>query len=360
MKRIFFQSNQLSVRGTEIALYDYAHYNREILGNESIVVYREDSPANNLAVIDKFKKEFPVFAYRDFSEVDTLIERERADLFYTIKAGLRDGVFSQVAPTMVHAVFPVTPDTFHGSSYAFVSDWLSMYCSNRKIPAVPHIATLPDIDEDMREKLGIPVNAMVFGCHGGADSLDIDFAKKTVVKALGLRSDLYFLFLNITPFCQHERAIFLPGTADVVEKVRFINSCDAMLHARKRGETFGLACAEFSIRNKPVLTYARSGERNHIDVLAEKAFLYAGPRGLLRLLLDLRKEDFRDRDWDCYSRRFSPEKVMQRFQEVFIDTALARGVQKDIGVDLDWVDRLAIRARRLDMRRQKLLRLFPA
>ena len=37
MKKIAFHSNQLSLRGTEIALYAYAKYNEEILGNKSVI-----------------------------------------------------------------------------------------------------------------------------------------------------------------------------------------------------------------------------------------------------------------------------------------------------------------------------------
>ena len=57
-------------------------------------------------------------------------------------------------------------------------------------------------------------------------------------------------------------------------KVEFINTCDAMLHARYIGESFGLSCAEFSVRNKPIITYEKSPERNHIDTLGEKGIYY--------------------------------------------------------------------------------------
>ena len=33
MKSVAFHSNQLGIRGTEVALYDYARYNEEISGN---------------------------------------------------------------------------------------------------------------------------------------------------------------------------------------------------------------------------------------------------------------------------------------------------------------------------------------
>ena len=38
------------------------------------------------------------------------------------------------------------------------------------------------------------------------------------------------------------------------EKSRFLYACDAMIHARADGETFGMAVAEFSVHNRPVLT----------------------------------------------------------------------------------------------------------
>ncbi len=38
MKSVAFHSNQLGIRGTEVALYDYARYNEEILGNKSYII----------------------------------------------------------------------------------------------------------------------------------------------------------------------------------------------------------------------------------------------------------------------------------------------------------------------------------
>ena len=30
--------------------------------------------------------------------------------------------------------------------------------------------------------------------------------------------DIFFIFMNITPFAKHERLLFLPGSADLVQK----------------------------------------------------------------------------------------------------------------------------------------------
>ena len=58
--------------------------------------------------------------------------------------------------------------------------------------------------------------------------------------------------------------------------MRFFATCDAMLHAREEGETFGMAVAEFSLRNKPVITYNGSGQYDnaHVRMLGSKALLY--------------------------------------------------------------------------------------
>lgn len=355
MAKLIFQTTQLSVRGTEIALYDYARYNEELLGNESVVLFNETSPLNNPDVIRKFEARFPIVAYRTPDEIDRVVAGQNADLLYFIKLDRNNFRLSPSLPTMVHEVFPVTPAMFHGSAYAFVSGWLSRTFSNGRVPSVPHIVSLPEVEGDLRAELGIPADATVFACYGGRECFDIGFARQVVQEVAGQRPDVWFLFMNIDAFASHPRIRFLPGTADVTRKVMFINSSDAMLHARSRGETFGLAIAEFSLRNKPVLTYALSGERNHIDVLGNRGLLYSGPRGLRAQLLGFDRDQAAGRDWDCYSRDFSPAAVMPRFDEHFIRKALANGVG-----DADWSlgagDRLAVAGNRLRIRGIKSLR----
>jgi len=54
---------------------------------------------------------------------------------------------------------------------------------------------------------------------------------------------------------------------DQGEKARFFATCDIMLHARLHGETFGLAVGEFAVLGKPVITFAGSRERAHLEML---------------------------------------------------------------------------------------------
>jgi hypothetical protein len=356
--RIVFQTNQLSIRGTEIALYDYAQYNQEILGNTSVIAFNATSHENNAEVVAKFEKKFDLYPYDHIRDLDLIIKTSQADLLYRLRIGSGPQILAQSVPTMVHEVFPVSPKEIHGASCAFVSDWLAQIYSNEKIPSVPHMIDLPDIHQNLRDDLRIPAEATVFGCHGGSGSFDIPFAKDCVRHVLEHRKDIYFIFLNITAFITHPRAIFLPASADLVYKVMFINACDAMLHARRRGESFGLACGEFSARNKPVITYALSGERNHIDTLGTRARLYLGPRTLMAQLLNFNRLDSEKMDWDAYSERFSPKNVMSLFNKHLVDVALSDSNLTARPFSLSLHDSAICWANRAKIRGIKSTRLF--
>ncbi|QHE87333.1 hypothetical protein [Hydrogenophaga sp. BPS33] len=349
-KTIAFHSNQLSIRGTEVALYDYALHNEAVLGHRSVIVYNTTSPHNDAAALAKFQARFPVAGYRDRSELDPLLAQHGAGLLYTIKAGKDDGLWSRTVPTMVHAVFPTNPSQAHGASYAFISEWLSRHCSNDKIPCVPHIVDLPDVDGDLRAELGIPAEAKVLGCYGGAHSFDVPSAIEAVRQVLDRTADTWFVFLNIARFVDHPRALFLPGSSDMNTKTRFINTCDAMLHARLQGESFGLACGEFSIRNKPVLTYARSKHRHHIDVLGDAAFLYTDAASLVQIIEKLDPVALQQRSWDRYSARYNPEVVMDLFDQHLIQPALRNPGRAKPQLDLRWGDRISYYRLKLRMR----------
>jgi hypothetical protein len=60
---IAFHSNQLSATGTEVALFDYAHYNETLLGKRSVVMYHRNNPNNHPEALAKFANRFEVVAY---------------------------------------------------------------------------------------------------------------------------------------------------------------------------------------------------------------------------------------------------------------------------------------------------------
>lgn len=322
MKTIAFYANQLCLRGTEIALYTYADYNERILGNKSYIC---SQPASNLDSLDKFKARFDV-NLSWFSDQRHFLMDKKVDYLYVIKAGNNDGVCMDMPPTLVHAV--LTNKDFHGHKYAYVSDWLCKHMGyDVEKHSVPHIVEpLPPPTYSLREKLGISNNKRVFGCYGGSTEFNIYFVQELICRVAAENPDIVFLFMNIEDFrhrwynvepTTHNNIIFLPGTWNMHEKSAFVNACDAMIHARSGGETFGLAVSEFATANKPVITFSDSGERSHIELLGERGIYYNHPDTLRDIFTNLPnyiKYDDYYKSYECCT----PEIIMEKFKKVFL------------------------------------------
>jgi glycosyltransferase involved in cell wall biosynthesis len=319
LKNIIFHIEQLGFRGVEVATYDYALYNEEILGNKSIIL----SVANSdLKAYDKFKNKFEVILYEDFNQVTKLVDKLNVDVVYYQKAGIHDGKLVSNAKNVVHSVFQLHQP--HGEVYAYISKWLSNKMSNGNLPYVPYIVDILkyDHDQNYRDFFNIPKSATVFGYYGGSDSFNIDFVKKAVIEVAKKRKDIYFLFMNSDNFGETlDNVIFLEGTTDFDKKIGFINTCDACLHARNGGESFGLTVAEFSSKNKPVITTSYCtvalNDLAHLDMLGDKAILYNSYDDLVQILTNFKDIKKIKDDWNCYN-IYNPQSVMQQFKNVFL------------------------------------------
>ena len=312
--KVAFHSNHLSELGSEVAMFDYAYYNQTLLGNESVIVTKRTVKNNNEKIIEKFKKYFEILFYDNFSEVEKMLDENNVDVFYAIKSGEYDGIISKGRKTVIHAVFKAFQP--HGKVYAYVSEWLSKQMNFGLNPWVPHMINLPEENGNLRDILSIPKDKIVFGRYGGYDTFDVPFVYNTIKRILDTRNDIYFLFANTHKFYEHPNIIYLDIISDMQEKVKFINTCDAMLHARNRGETFGIACGEFSIKNKPIFTYGLSPEKNHLEILKDKAIIYNSDQGLYNKINNFSPSP--EKNWDAYSQNFNSTAVMQKFKTVFL------------------------------------------
>ena len=172
-KKIGFDAGVMSLRGTHIAIFDYALQNQRILGNESIIFYDRRSEQIQPSVFQKFQQEFRLIPYEQFDDVHSMAELRLIEAMYLIKSGERDDYMLPGIPNLMHAVFPQKIQEMHGDIYAYVSKWLSDECSNGKIPYVPHMIDLSVVGKSMRGQLRIPEHATIFGCYGGSDSFNI-------------------------------------------------------------------------------------------------------------------------------------------------------------------------------------------
>lgn len=310
MKTIAFLSNKLTFRGTEVAIYDYAHYNETLLGNKSIIITRDYNKIKNeydvdIQGYDKFKQRFDVFYYSSQGDIDKIVLDLKVTHLFIIKSGGIDGLYSNHCINIIQCVFDISQP--HGQVYTPIGETINQHFG-KNYPVTPHIVTIPECQENLREALSIPENAIVFGRYGGKELFDIRFVHEAIKSLLHTRDDVYFLFMNTHSFYQHKNIIHLPGNADMKFKRRFINTCDALLHARDRGETFGLTCGEFSICKKPVITYGGSVEREHLLILKDKAVVY-NTRNEIDSILQTFTKDKYDVNENGYM-FYTPENVM--------------------------------------------------
>ena len=314
---VVFLSNKLTLRGTEIAIYDYADYNEKILGNKSIIITRDYEKIKHeydvdIQVYNKFKNRFNVFYYANQEDIDNIVSQNHVSHIFIEKAGnFDDGLISNRCKNIIHCVF--TTSQPHGQIYTPIGQTINNL-QGTNFPVMPYMVTLPNCDENLRTKLNIPPDAVVFGRYGGKESFDISFVYDVIKKILKVRNDFYFLFMNTNEFYQHKNIIYLPGNSDMIYKRKIINTCDALLHARNRGETFGLTCGEFSICEKPVITYGLSKENEHILILKDKAIIYNSPFDLYNILNTFTKNKY-DVSNNGYM-FYTPENVMNIFKKV--------------------------------------------
>jgi hypothetical protein len=317
-----FHSKQLTARGTEVALFDYALAAKNLLGHEVRVFVPAQAEKVIPAVKRRLEEDFEVVLYARPSSIS-------CDALYVIKRG-RPGRVTEAIPELNHAFEYASHP--HGHRFAAVSAWVARTARHhvrmprgrvlhvpklKKPPVVPHIVALPDVDEDLREQLGIPQEAVVFGRHGGEGTFNIHFVRDAVRAVVEERPDVWFVFLNTDGFCEHSRIVHLPRTADRAEIRRFVNTCDYTIHAHEHGETFGLAVAESALSGVPVLTYLDSPRKAHLDLLPNGLLLgYSSYDGVLHYLRTLPRRTAPVAS--DIGERYGVEPVMARFRDVFL------------------------------------------
>ena len=175
-------------------------------------------------------------------------------------------------------------------------------------------------NDNLRKKLDIPLSSIVFGRYGGFNQFDISYVHDAIIDHVNKNLNTYFLFANTNVFYKHPQIIYLNTIYDNEEKVKFINTCDAMIHARSDGETFGLSIAEFSIKNKPIITTFSSLPNSdaHINMLGDCAIIYKNKNDLLHIFENIKNIIDSKNDWNAF-KDYTPENVMKKFMEIFIN-----------------------------------------
>lgn len=327
MKTILFLIEDFKERGVEVAAYDYAHYNELILQNKSYIITYGDKRRIELGYSkivyseQKFINRFNQIIYFNTPEdLKNIILTYSADYLYVLTHGQphshvvfkSDEIYGK-CKFIKHCVFDTR---FFENEYTIsISNCLNEKF-NTKLPVIPHMISIPNVNDNLREVLNIPPDAIVFGRYGGYDEFNIAFTHQVIYEILKTHN-YYFIFMNTKVFYEHPNIKYLDITTDLYYKSKFINTCNCMIHGRQMGETFGLSIGEFSTLNKPVITIG-CGDTEHIKILKEKAIIYNSFDELYNIFINIKNIINSRSDWNAY-KDYTPENVMKLFNNIIID-----------------------------------------
>jgi hypothetical protein len=324
--KVLFHNESLNYRGVTNSTVDYAEFNEKILGNESALAYNGNFTEKGLdiysqdKVIRKLSKKYEVISYSSPEELNQI--SKRFDVVYAQKAGDKAPPFVDTTKFVVHTVFQYHQP--HGDVYAYISEWLAKeikknYKLKTQPPFVPYIVDMPTPDHRggsyLRTRLGIPKNKFVYGRHGGFFTFDLPGVKKVISKVVQENPNIVFLFANTQRFFEHPNIYYLEPFFGNQMKSNFIAACDAMIHGRRLGESFGNSIAEFLFFDKPVLAWEGGYDRNHANWLEPYGLLYS-EKNLEKMMLDLPNRP--KQDYKGIVAQYSPEEVMKKFKEVYL------------------------------------------
>lgn len=342
--RIGFCLPKYTLRGADTVLWAFAYFsNGRSLPHEShIFVYDDDPVTYDPAIHEPENRDAAALLFAEFKDAgrlydctketleDTLVA-QGIQVAYMYLAGFENERISVPTrvPTITHCIFNGMVSL--GTVHTVISNSVPhLPPPHSKTRVLPNVLVVAEHSANLRARLGIPETAVVFGRYGGRHTFSIPWVKDTVLEyaAAFPAPEVYFIFMNTEPFSTpitHPNILYLNGAPDLYLKRAFINTCDAMLHARIDGETFGCAIGEFAIALKPIITcpclhrafgYAADG---HLDILAKNALVYTSPPGLTFWLNAFRERTVKINMENNPYFDYIPDKVMPIFQSCLED-----------------------------------------
>lgn len=323
--KVAFLTNDLQMRGTQSTTWWFARANEQVLRNQSIIFTFEklsgyNSPNTTAQSVawftDHFDTRFVTPETLDGRMVEAGIDVCFAEVYGTPTSTLPTSV-----PVLAHCVFESRYKV--GTLRVAVSRCVARQCVTEDVKVLHNPVQVEMNSDNLRDRLSIPEEAIVFGRYGGYETFDFLEVHKIVQVVASKFSNIHFVFMNTEAFCAGTKQIhFLPGTSDGRAKRAFINTCDAMLHARQGGETFGCSCGEFAICGKSVITTDRSKDLAHIELLGDAAIVYDSCDALYQILTTFKPQPqrvYKTEYHDCSIEKLIPklDEYLKQAQTLF-------------------------------------------
>lgn len=240
-----------------------------------VTIFAPEHAANT--ALPDFLSRFTVVLLQSPGDVDRAIQRLGITVVYTTSTSLAQW------PTACRVVLHLleNPANMEVLSSPNVNVMVADASLNDRLGTQYRVLPLcvngpcPDVHDDLRARFNIPNDAVVFGAY--SETLEMQEAKAAILwVASNLPASRFFLLWGVQPFGPSmPNVIFIEQSTPEAQQM-FVNTCDALVHARVDGDALGLECAEFASTGRRVITWKRARSRGHIGVLGRNAVVFDG------------------------------------------------------------------------------------
>ena len=279
--------NQLTLGGTEGMCQIFLKHFIKDHTFDHYVAYRADGDKTREPYFKEIVGPEKMICYESPAKLINIIHGMKPFILHRYSAGIPEYPFvREIKQHTKHfvstSVFGNQDDTIDISKVIYVSkhiQWLAGTQATKNHHVVRNPIEAPYSTENLREELGIPTDAFVFG-RIGRDDENIYDPINIKAYAKVANSNTYFVFVNPSRSSRADierlnisSARYIERTTSAVRLSQFYNTIDVLAHSRKDGECNPANVWEAAAHRKPVISHYGTTFNGHLETIQDSGFV---------------------------------------------------------------------------------------
>ena len=287
---VIHHHNNLTMGGTEKMCQIFLKHFMKDSTFDHYVAYRKDGDNTREAYFKEIVGPEKMICYESPLELSNTIQIKKPFILHRYSAGIPEFPFvREVKENTRHfvstAVFGNQDNTIDISKVIYVSkhvQWMANMQGVKNHHVVRNPIEAPYSTENLREELGIPDDAFVFGRIGRDDESIYDNINIRAYAEVE-REGVYFVLVAPSSQCRAdierfgiENVRYVERTTSEVRLSQFYNTIDVQAHARKDGECNSGAHYEGFAHRVPLISHYGTTFQGHLETTGAGGFVVLG------------------------------------------------------------------------------------
>ena len=287
---VIHHHNQLTLGGTEGMCQIFLKHFVKDHTFDHYVAYRADGDKTREPYFKEIVGEEKMICYESPAKLLNIIHGMKPFILHRYSAGIPEYPFvREIKQHTKHfvstSVFGNQDDTIDISKVIYVSkhvQWMAGKQSAENHLVVRNPIEAPHSTENLREELGIPKDAFVFGRIGRDDE---SIYENINIRAFAEveRDNVYFVLVAPSNKCRNDierfgikNVRYVERTTSKVRLSQFYNTIDVQAHARKDGECNSGAHYEGFAHRVPLISHYGTTFQGHLETTGAGGFVVLG------------------------------------------------------------------------------------